>query len=459
MPKRVRLSEKVLRDAIPAEGRDYQIFDDNVRGFAACIYRGGGRAFTLDYRHAGRQRRMTFARWPEWSVSAARDRARELRRDVDLGRDPLAERDQSREAPRVQDLIDRYLKEHVTRLSDLNAADQKSMMTKLIAPHWGKKLVTDITRTDVEKLLAKIAEGRARPHKARPNNRARKLQGPKPTPVRANRVGEALRKMFNLAVEWGMCKENPASGFYRRVENPRERFLTREEIDRLSAALDADPDQRAAGIIRICMLTGARVGEVRQARFEQFNLELGIWSKPAATTKQRKVHRVPISEDVAAIIRQRQLLVPRGNPWLFPGDVPGQPVKEIRRFWQRIQKAAGIEDARIHDLQAAGPYSDADDAPLRPPARRTAARRARCRGQCGPATAEGGSRSGTGSEIRLIGPPRHALSLVLVNARQTGVIRRRMERSSGTSLPSECATNQSCISATSSPCEAGTPRS
>jgi len=119
----------------------------------------------------------------------------------------------------------------------------------------------------------------------------------------------------------------------------------------IGAGRDADPDQRAAGIIRICMLTGARVGEVRQARFEQFNLELGIWSKPAAVTKQRKIHRVPISEDVAAIVRQRHLLVPKGNPWLFPGDVPGQPVKEIRRFWMRVQKAAGIEDARIHDLR------------------------------------------------------------------------------------------------------------
>ena len=351
MPKRMRLTEKVLRDAIPAEGRDYQIFDDDVRGFAVCIYRGGGRAFTFDYRHAGRQRRMTFARWPEWSVTAARERARELRREIDLGRDPLAERGQRREAPRVQDLIDRYLKEHVTRLSAMNAGDQKSMMAKLIAPHWGKKLVTDITKADVEKLLAKIAEGRARPHKAKPNNRARKLQPPKPTPVRANRVGEVLRKMFNLAIEWGWREDNPANGFYRRVENPRERFLTKAEIDRLALALDADPDQRAAGIIRICMLTGARVGEVRQARFEQFNRELGIWSKPAATTKQRKVHRVPISEDVAAIVRQRQLLVPKRNPWLFPGDVPGQPVKEIRRFWLRVQKQAGIGDARIHDLR------------------------------------------------------------------------------------------------------------
>jgi len=351
MPSRIRLTEKVLRDAIPAEGRDYQIFDDDIRGFAACIYRGGGRAFTFDYRHAGRQRRMTFARSPEWSVTAARDRARELRREVDLGHDPLAERDQIREAPRVQDLIDRYLKEHVTRLSTMNAADQKSMVAKLIAPHWGKKLVTEITKAEVGKLLEKIAEGRARPHKAKPNNRARKLQGPKPTPVRANRVGEVLRKMFNLAIEWGWREDNPANGFYRRVESPRERFLTKGEIDRLAAVLDADPDQRAAGIIRICMLTGARVGEVRQARFEQFNLELGIWSKPAATTKQRKVHRVPISEDVAANVRQRHLLVPKGNPWLFPGDVPGQPVKEIRRFWLRVQKEAGIEDARIHDLR------------------------------------------------------------------------------------------------------------
>jgi len=166
--------------------------------------------------------------------------------------------------------------------------------------------------------------------------------------VRANRVGEVLRKMFNLAVDWGWRTDNPANGFFRRVENPRERFLSKEEIDRLAKALDAAEDTRAAGIIRICMLTGARVGEVRQARFEQFDLEHCLWSKPAATTKQRRVHRVPISEDVAAIVRQRRLHVPGGSPWLFPGDVPGQPVKKIRRFWVRIQKEAQIEDDIPH---------------------------------------------------------------------------------------------------------------
>jgi len=70
------------------------------------------------------------------------------------------------------------------------------MLAKMVAPDWGNKLVTEITPYDVEKLLNKVAVGRARPSKAKPNNRARKLQGPKPTPVRANRTGEVLRKMF-----------------------------------------------------------------------------------------------------------------------------------------------------------------------------------------------------------------------------------------------------------------------
>ena len=183
MVNRQKLTEKVLREAIPADGRDYQIFDTDVRGFAVCIYRGGGRAFTLDYRYAGRQRRMTFGRWPEWGVSAARERAKELRREIDAGGDPLATRGALREAPRVSDLIERYVEVHLPHLATLNAADQHSMMEKFIGPAWGRMLVTEVSAYDVELLLTKIAEGRARPAKQKPNNRARKLQGAPSVPI------------------------------------------------------------------------------------------------------------------------------------------------------------------------------------------------------------------------------------------------------------------------------------
>jgi integrase len=351
MVKRLRLNDKTVREQIPEEDRDFQVFDTDIRGLSIRVMRSGERSFVLDYRFAGRQRRMVIGRWPEWSVTAARERARELRRDIDEGSDPLGERGALREAPRFKDMIDRYLAEHAPTLAPRTAADHRSFLTKLVAPLWANKLVTEITPQDVAKLLNNMAQGRARPAKKKPHNRARKLQGKKPTPIRANRIGEVLRKMFNLAIQWGWRTDNPAAGFKKRPETARERFLSLAEIARLAEVLDAAQDQRAASIIRICMLTGARVGEVRQARFEQFNLELGIWSKPAATTKQRKIHRVPISADVGAIVRQRSLLVHKGSPWLFPGDVPGQPVKEIRRFWINVQREANLPDVRIHDLR------------------------------------------------------------------------------------------------------------
>lgn len=351
MPERIKLTEKLLREAVSTPGRDYQIFDTELRGFAVCIYRGGGRAFTLDYRHAGRQRRMTFGRWPDWSVSAARERAKELRREIDAGGDPLAQREAVRLQPRIADLIERYCEQHLPKLAERSAADQRSVLSKMVAPIWGTKLVTEITSTDVDKFLTRVAEGRARPSKEKPHNRARKLQGARPTPVRANRVGEILRKMFTLAVEWGWCEDNPAQRFHRRTETPRERFLSNEEIAKLGVALDAAEDRRAADIIRMCMLTGARLGEVRQSRFEQFNLEHLSWSKPPMMTKQRRAHRVPISAETAAIVRQRLMIVPSGIPWLFPGDTVGQPVQEVRRFWAQIQTQCGIEDVRIHDLR------------------------------------------------------------------------------------------------------------
>jgi hypothetical protein len=102
----------------------------------------------LDYRYAGRQRRLTIGRWPEWSVTAARERARELRRMIDEGEDALAAKEELREAPRVTEMIERYIKEHLPKLSPTNAGDQISMLRKMVEPAWGRQLVTYITKSD-----------------------------------------------------------------------------------------------------------------------------------------------------------------------------------------------------------------------------------------------------------------------------------------------------------------------
>lgn len=354
MPVRVKLTEKFVRTAEP-RGSDYQVFDEEVRGFALVVYPSGSRAFALSYRHHGRQRRMVIGRWPEWSVVAARERAKILRREIDAGVDPMAERQEARDAARVSDLIDRYIEEHLPRLAPRNASDQTSMLKKRVEPELGRLLVREVTPSHIDNLLRKVAEGRARPHKESPKRKRKKpLAPPKPTPIRANRVGEVLRKMFNLAIKWKMRDDNPASAFRRNPENEVEYFLTMPEIDRLATALAEDEDQRGAAIIRMCLLTGARLGEVRCARFDQFNLHLMYWLKQASGTKQRKVHRAPISEEVVAIVRERRAAVPPDCRWLFPGDAKDkdQPVQDLRKFWARIRKKAGLpRNVRIHDLR------------------------------------------------------------------------------------------------------------
>lgn len=351
------LSDRQIKKLEPRP-EPYKVVDDQARGLALRVYPSGARSFWFDYTIKGRRRRLTIGSWPAWSATAARERALELRRMVEAGHDPAEDRDADRAAPRIPDLIARYEAEHLPRLAPRNAADQRSMLRKLVEPEWKARRVDEITPTEVERLLARIAEGRARPSKASAKSRRKRDLAPaRPTPIRANRVGEVLRKLFGLAVQWGMRADNPASGFYRRLETERERFLSAEEITRLAAALDAAEDQRAASIVRMAMLTGARLGEIRAARFEHFDLHLGVWTKPAATTKQRRVHRVVISSDAADLVRLRRAAVPPGCPWLFPGDVldaagaPTQPVTEIRRFWRAIQAAAELPGVRVHDLR------------------------------------------------------------------------------------------------------------
>ena len=133
MAQREKLTEKLVKAAEPRAGI-YQVFDEDVRGFPLRTFPSGSRHFTLDYRAKGRQRRFTIGRWPEWTVTAAREQAKALRRIIDDGGDPLGEREAGMTAPRIPDLIDRYIQTHTPNLAPTNRADQISMLCKLVQP-------------------------------------------------------------------------------------------------------------------------------------------------------------------------------------------------------------------------------------------------------------------------------------------------------------------------------------
>jgi integrase len=155
--------------------------------------------------------------------------------------------------------------------------------------------------------------------------------------------------MFSLSIRWKMRVDNPAKGIERNAEHKRKRYLTPVELERLMKALDRLEDQQAADIFRLCLLTGARVGEVMAARWDDIKLAAGTWSKPGSTTKQKTDHIVPLSAPVKQLLaRLRQRT---SSPWVFPADsAPGHRVA-VQKSWLALCKNAGITSVRTHDLR------------------------------------------------------------------------------------------------------------
>jgi integrase len=341
---------KLLTDAIvrelpsPASGNKI-LYDGgdpkkSVTGFGIRVTANGSRAFVFNYRSlAGRERRMTIGGYPEWSVKAAREKAKALRREVDNGYDPLGERIAEREALTINDLVARWRTDHAPRKRERSRNEDESLIRQWIASELGPRKVADVRRSDIDRLHRKITAAG--------------------TPIRANRVVTVLSKLFTLAMRWEMRADNPASGIERNHEELRHRYLSGEELRRLTAALAVHPNQQAANAVRLLLLTGARRGEVLRANWDQFDLEAGVWVKPSSHTKQKREHRVPLSgparqllaEMLAASDQRAAEKKRERSRYVFPARIGDGSMVEIKGAWAALCLAAGLQGVRLHDLR------------------------------------------------------------------------------------------------------------
>jgi integrase len=311
-----RISDKMVKElALPAKGNKLH-YDDEVKGFAVRVTAAGAKAFVLNYYADGRERRITIGAYPDWTVVAARAKAKELRRDIDNGEDPLAERIERRQAPTIGDLWDAYREKHLPTKRERSRADDASMWQSYILPRLKTTKLADLTAEMVDDMHRDIG---------------------KEKPVRANRVIEVLRKAINLAIRWGwVTGTNPASGVQRFPEEKRERFAAPAEIAKLIQQMAEHREQDSVDAIRLIILTGARKGEVLMARWPDIDLDAGVWTKPSAHTKQKKLHRVPLSGAAIEVLARR--LENRQDPvWVFPGTGESGHLTDVKITWDTIR--------------------------------------------------------------------------------------------------------------------------
>ena len=286
---KMRLTDNLVKALKSPDDRDYlTTHDEEITGFGVRVTRAGTKSFVLNYRAGRRERRLTIGKLPDWSVKAAREQAKTLRRQVDLGDDPMASRHADRAATRVFELAERYQREHASKKRPSSQRNDALNIKNHIVPRIGQLAVKDVTFSDIDRL-----------HQS--------MQSTQSTPYQANRVLALLSHMFSMAcTKWEIRADNPCKGVAKFAEHGRETYLKEHQISALMMALDEHSNQNSANAVRLLLLTGARSGEILSARWEHFDLERGLWEKPSSHTKQKRRHIVPLSSTALDLCAARQ---------------------------------------------------------------------------------------------------------------------------------------------------------
>ena len=303
-------------------------WDETLPGFGVRVYPSGKKSFVLFYRIKGRKHYKVIGKYGPLSLEQARERAKRDFVSIMDDKDPLEDKQKSQTGISFKDFcvayMERYAKQHKkTWLEDQRRID------KHLLPAFGTTRLEAIARSDIAKMHGLLGQH---------------------YPYAANRCIEQLSKMFELARLWGHVPEthqNPAKGIRAFKEEKRDRWVKPDELPRLAEAIKQEANLYGRNAIWLYLLLGVRRDELLNAKWEDIDWVRKELRLPE--TKSGRVHYVPLSAPALAILHS----LPRmgDNPYMLPGEKPGQHLVNIQTIWERVRKAAGVEDVRLHDLR------------------------------------------------------------------------------------------------------------
>jgi integrase len=323
--------------ALKAKAERYEVWEDGRTGLGVRVSTVGRKSWIFMYRFNGKPRRMTLGVYPAKTLANARVHhatAKEMRdQGVDPGVVHVEKHQADRQAPTVAGLAEEYLEKHARRKKRSAPADERALRKEII-PIWGHRKAKDITRRDIIKLLDEVVD--------------------RGSPVMANRLLALLRKMFSFAVKQDILGASPCVEIDKPTEEtPRDRVLSSTEIktfwDGLEKASMLPPTRLA---LKLMLVTAQRRDEVVSASWSEFNLSEGVWEIPAARSKNKNAHRVPLSSLACDLLGEVQELG-RGSLWLFPSPradglmAPTAVTHAVRKNLSRI----GVDNWTPHDLR------------------------------------------------------------------------------------------------------------
>jgi integrase len=334
----------------PEHGR-IELRDSDVRGLAIRVTERGAKSWVLWYWNpaAKRKRRLTLGEYPAISLAKARELARKHKNTIAEGGDPAVAKQiaTTQQAPKtVGEAMALYVEES-KRNKQRSWKNKMWLARKHLLPVWRSRLLQDITRANVVELLNRIA---------RAEHRGRPTKG-----TAANRVASLLSGLFSWAISQALCDVNPVRDTRRPTEEqPREFTLPGDQVRKIWRVVKTLEDARVRDFYRLTFLTCGRRGEVLGMRWDDLDLDEGVWTVPRARTKNKQVWRVPLTSTALSLLRERKAastsdFVLAGGGGLRDGLLKREALFKHHRKLLRLLDAAGV------NYRSAG---QEDEAPL-----------------------------------------------------------------------------------------------
>jgi integrase len=339
---RVHLTDRFCATAKPRRSRtDY--FDEQVPGLALRITDQGHRSWSFLFTAPGdgKRARATIGTYPSTSLAAARGKAIEARSLVEAKQDPRVVMARQAAAGRTMaGLVEAYLADP-EKAALRSRAEIERRLRRNVVPVIGAVKLSDLRRRDVRNVTDAMLRRGVR--------------------VEATRVFEDVRGMIRWAVENEYLGANPLDGMGKPAEaTSRNRVLSEDEIATLWTGLPKAlaRSKQCLTIIKLCLVTAQRVGEVAGMRRSELDLRAREWRLPGSRTKNRAAHVVPLSDLAISLIKDATAAAGQGEP-IFPcGKGSLSPVAVARTILraneitkERPLGRFGIVPWSAHDLR------------------------------------------------------------------------------------------------------------
>jgi len=303
-------------------------------GLMLDVKPSGSKSWVVRLQAGGKRRDYGLGSFKDVGLSEARDLAREYRKKLRQGVDPIADRRKVSVVPSFAEAAATVHEEHKRGWRNGKHGEQGLTTLKTYAfPKIGQLPVDQITTGQVRDLLGEI--WLTKPETAR---RVRQRIGT----VLDFAHGKGWREPFVMAaVNKALPKQPRKSGRFEALpyaEVPAfvAKLRERESMGRL-----------ALGAL---VLTASRSGEVRLARWSEIDLDKATWTIPAERMKAGKTHVVPLSPAALRVFRRAAELRMAGTDLVFPGLKRGKPLSDMTLL--KILRDMKL-DATVHGFRSA----------------------------------------------------------------------------------------------------------